>query len=91
MISSGLSRLAEYEIQWPEVKRKIPSIGKDIDLKFLKLGDNDALLLVNTTEDEAKAVESWSWIQALGKVNQALELEGPRKQVIFNSFIEEHG
>ena len=28
IISSGLSRLAEYEIEWPEVKRKVPSIGK---------------------------------------------------------------
>ena len=57
----------------------------------LKLGDNDILFLVNTTEDEARAVESWSWIKALGKVNQALELERPRKQVICNSFIEENG
>ena len=57
----------------------------------LKLGDNDALFLVNTTEDEARAVVSWSWIKALEKLNQALELEGPRKQVICNSFIEEHG
>ena len=30
MISSGLSRLAKYEIMWPEVKRKIPSIGREM-------------------------------------------------------------
>ena len=30
MISEGLSRLGEYEIMWPEVKRKIPSIGREI-------------------------------------------------------------
>ena len=47
------------------------------------LDDNDNLFLVNTTEGEARAVESWSWIQVLGKVNEALELEGPRAKVIF--------
>ena len=31
LISSGLSRLGEYEVQWPQVKRKIPSIGKDME------------------------------------------------------------
>ena len=48
----------------------------------LKLGDNDALFLVNTTEDEARAVVSWSWIKALEKLNQALVLEGPGAKVI---------
>ena len=35
MISSGLSRLGEYEIQWPEVKRKIPGIGKALSCSVL--------------------------------------------------------
>ena len=30
LISSGLSRLGEFEIMWPDVKRKIPSIGREI-------------------------------------------------------------
>ena len=47
------------------------------------LGDNDTPFLVNTAEDEARAVKSWSWIKALEKLYQALELEGPRAKVIY--------
>jgi len=28
LISDGLSRLGQYEIEWPEVKRRVPSIDK---------------------------------------------------------------
>jgi hypothetical protein len=37
MISSGLSRLGEYEIQWPEVKRKVQSIGRAVSHSVLNL------------------------------------------------------
>ena len=37
MISEGLSRLGEYEIQWPEVKRKIQGIGKELNCIVLSL------------------------------------------------------
>eukprot|EP00090_Calanus_glacialis_P003321 TRINITY_DN12455_c0_g1_i8.p1 TRINITY_DN12455_c0_g1~~TRINITY_DN12455_c0_g1_i8.p1 ORF type:complete len:165 (-),score=35.68 TRINITY_DN12455_c0_g1_i8:600-1094(-) len=69
LISSGLSRLGEYEIMWPEVKRKIPSIG--------------------TPEDEARTLESWSWIQALEKINHALQEPRTKRSSsdTFNKFL----
>ena len=47
------------------------------------LDDNDTPFLVSTPEDEDRAVKYWSWIQALEKLYQALELEGPRAKVIY--------
>jgi len=64
LISKGLSRLAEYEIEWPEVKRKV---------------------IESTEESEARSVESFSWIEALDKMNKALS-EHKTKRSTSNTF-----
>ena len=42
---------------------------------------NTILCSIGTPEDEARTLESWSWIQALEKINHALE--EPRSKVRF--------
>ena len=42
---------------------------------------NTILCSIGTPEDEARTLESWSWIQALEKVNNALQ--EPRSKVRF--------
>jgi len=68
LISDGLSRLGQYEIEWPEVKRRVPSI--------------------DTIKDEGRSIESWSWIQALERVSQALEETRTKRStgMMFNRF-----
>jgi len=70
LVSDGLSRLGQYEIEWPEVKRKVPSI--------------------DTTDEEARSIESWSWIQALERVSQALEETRTKRSsdLMFNKFLK---
>jgi len=70
MISDGLSRLGQYEIEWPEVKRRVPSI--------------------ETSEEEGRSIESWSWIQALERVSQALEETRTKRSagMNFNKFLK---
>jgi len=70
MISDGLSRLGQYEIEWPEVKRRVPSI--------------------ETSEEEGRSIESWSWIQALERVSQALEETRTKRSsgLMFNKFLK---
>merc|ERR1711892_854060 len=70
LVSDGLSRLGQYEIEWPEVKRKIPSIG--------------------TIDEEARSIQSWSWIQALERVSQASEKTRTKRSsgIMFNKFLK---
>jgi len=70
LISDGLSRLGQYEIEWPEVKRRVPSI--------------------ETSEEEGRSIESWSWIQALERVSQALEETRTKRSsdLMFNKFLQ---
>jgi len=70
MVSDGLSRLGQYEIEWPEVKRRVPSI--------------------DTTDEEARTIESWSWIQALERVSQVLEETRTKRSsdLTFNKFLK---
>jgi hypothetical protein len=44
LISDGMSRLAEYEIEWPEVRRKIrPIIGREMGWLWALLDNNVTL------------------------------------------------
>ena len=42
---------------------------------------NTILYLIGTPEDEARTLESWSWIRALEKINNAFQ--EPRSKVRF--------
>jgi len=68
LITEGLSRLGEYEIEWPEVKRKV---------------------VASTEESEARSVDSFSWIEALDKINDALSEQRTKRSTsnAFNRFL----
>lgn len=70
LITEGLTRLGEYEIEWPEVKRRVPSTESSDD------------------DEEERSLESWSWIQALETVSQALEeSRTKRSSVRFDKYL----
>jgi len=61
LISSGLSRMAEFEIEWPEVKQKVETGTK----KKTKTSKNRTKLVSKARE----LVSNVSWLEALETLN----------------------
>merc|ERR1712038_1674002 len=65
LISSGLSRMAEFEIEWPEIKQKVESSSK----KKTKLGKRTKLSKARALDNDEPG---FSWIKALETANHLI-------------------